>query len=192
MASIYKNPTARRDVERWCTERLNRWPVPHRTLELATSAGRTHVVAAGETADSSPVAPRVLMVPGTNFNAAAVLPLLTALAARWPTHAVDVPGQPGLSAADRPRRPRLTWYGQWLQDVLNQLTSGPTIVVGHSLGGAIALACDAPQLTSRLLVSPAGLTRLKVTGGVLAATLPWLTRPTEARSTALLRKMHGP
>ncbi|WP_176710075.1 alpha/beta fold hydrolase [Streptomyces sp. Wb2n-11] len=75
--------------------------------------------------------------------------------------------------------------------MLNEISPGPTVVVGHSLGGAIALACDVPQLTGRVLVSPAGLTRLRVTGRVLAATLPWLARPTEARSATLLRQMHG-
>ncbi|MFE9912592.1 alpha/beta fold hydrolase [Streptomyces clavifer] len=110
---------------------------------------------------------------------------------RWPSYVVDVPGQPGLSAADRPGHHRSARYGQWLQEVLDEISPGPTVVVGHSLSGAIALACDVPRLTGRVLVSPAGLTRLKVTGRVLAATLPWLARPTEARSATLLRQMHG-
>ncbi|MFD5385598.1 alpha/beta fold hydrolase [Streptomyces sp. NPDC127074] len=104
---------------------------------------------------------------------------------------MDVPGQPGLSAGDRPGRHRLARYGQWLQEVLDEISRGPTILVGHSLAGAIALACDVPQLIGRVLVSPAGLTRVKVTGRVLAASLPWLARPTEARSATLLRQMHG-
>ena len=132
-----------------------------------------------------------MVVPGTNFNAATSLPLATVLAARWPTYVVDVPGQPGLSTGDRPGRHRLARYGQWLHEVLDEISPGPTILVGHSLGGAIALACDVPQLIGRVLVSPPGLTRLKVTGRVLAASLPWLARPTEARSATLLRQMHG-
>ncbi|MGR3939015.1 alpha/beta fold hydrolase [Streptomyces sp. BRA346] len=191
MTAIYKGAAAHRDVERWCTDRLARWPVPHRVLVLATRVGRTHVVAAGEDAGPQQSAPRVVVVPGTNFNAATSLPLVTVLAERWPTYVVDVPGQPGLSTADRPRQHRLIRYGQWLQEVLDEISPGPTVVVGHSLGGGIALACDVPQLIGRVLVSPAGLTRVKVTGRVLAATLPWLARPTEARSAALLRQMHG-
>ncbi|MBM4795705.1 alpha/beta fold hydrolase [Streptomyces sioyaensis] len=192
MTAIYRSAAAHRDVERWCTDRLARWPVSHRTMALTTCAGRTHVVAAGEEAGPQQLTPRVVVVPGTNFNAAASLPLVTALAARWPTYAVDVPGQPGLSSAERPGQHRLVRYGQWLQEVLDEISPGPTVVVGHSLGGGIALACDVPQLIGRVLASPAGLTRLKVTGRVLAATLPWLARPTEARSATLLRQMHGP
>lgn len=189
---IYKSAAAHRDVELWCTDRLAQWPVPHRTMTLTTCAGRTHVVASGEDAGPQQPRRRVVVVPGTNFNAATSLPLLSALGARWPTYVVDVPGQPGLSAADRPGRHRSARYGQWLQEVLDQISPGPTVIVGHSLGGAIALACDVPQLAGRVLVSPAGLTRLKVTSKLLAATLPWLARPTEARSAALLRQMYGP
>lgn len=191
MTAIYKSAAAHREVERWCTDQLARWPVSHRTMALATCAGRTHVVAMGEDAGPQQATPRVVVVPGTNFNAATSLPLVTALAAHWPSYVVDVPGQPGLSAADRPGHHRPARYGQWLQEVLDEISPGPTVVVGHSLGGAIALACDVPQLTGRVLVSPAGLARLKVTGRVLAATLPWLARPTEARSATLLRQMHG-
>ncbi|MDK1474587.1 alpha/beta hydrolase [Streptomyces sp. 549] len=192
MTAVYRSAAARRDVEKWCTDRLAAWPVAHRTTAVATGAGRTHVVTAGEDATPGRDTPRVVVVPGTNFNAATSLPLVTALAARWPTCVVDVPGQPGLSAAERPRRHRQAWYGRWLQDVVEGIGPGPTVVVGHSLGGAIALACDAPQLVGRVLVSPAGLARLRLTGGVLAATLPWLTRPTGVRSAALLRHLHGP
>ncbi|MFI0817184.1 alpha/beta fold hydrolase [Streptomyces sp. NPDC021098] len=160
-------------------------------MVLATRVGRTHVATTGEDAGPQQSTPRVVVVPGTNFNAATSLPLVTALAARWPICVVDVPGQPGLSTGDRPGRHRLPRYGQWLQEVLDEISPGPTVLVGHSLGGAIAMACDVPQLIGRVVVSPAGLTRLKVTGRVLAASLPWLARPTEARSAALLRQMHG-
>ncbi|MFC8372085.1 alpha/beta fold hydrolase [Streptomyces sp. CB02400] len=161
-------------------------------MTLSTRVGPTHVVAAGEDADQRRRTPCVVVVPGTNFNAATSLPLITALAARWPTYAVDVPGQPGLSAPERPGPNRPTLYGRWLEDVLDAVGTGPTVVVGHSLGGAIALACEAPRLSGRLLVSPAGLARLKVTGRVLAATVPWLICPTNTRSATLLRQMHGP
>ncbi|MDT0268616.1 alpha/beta hydrolase [Streptomyces sp. DSM 44915] len=156
-----------------------------------TRLGRTHLVSAGDEARADG-APRVLFVPGTNFNAATSLSLLAALAERWPTHVADVPGQPGLSGPERPRSQRLLAYGQWLGEVLDQLGPQPVVVLGHSLGGGIALACDSPRIAGRVLVSPAGVTRLRVTGGLLAATVPWLARPTEARSARLLRQMSGP
>ncbi|QLH25323.1 hypothetical protein [Streptomyces sp. Rer75] len=126
MTAIYKSAAAHRDVERWCTNRLARWPVAHRTMALATCIGRTHIVAAGEGDGPQQATPCVVVVPGTNFNAATSIPLATALAAHWPTYVVDVPGQPGLSAGDRPGQHRLTQYGRWLQEVLDEVSPGPT------------------------------------------------------------------
>ncbi len=45
----------------------------------------------GEGSGPQQTPPRVVVVPGTNFNAATSLPLVTAPAARWPGYVVDVP-----------------------------------------------------------------------------------------------------
>jgi pimeloyl-ACP methyl ester carboxylesterase len=66
------------------------------------------------------------------------------------------------------------------------------VLVGHSLGGGIALACHSAKVAGRVLIAPAGLARLKVNAAVLAATIPWLAHPTAYRSARLLRLMHGP
>ncbi|GAB2931437.1 alpha/beta hydrolase [Micromonospora polyrhachis] len=137
-------------------------------------------------------APSVVVLAGTNFNAATCLPLAQALAQRWSVWVLDVPGQPGLSAAERPDRGGLAWYGRWLGEFLDQTATGPVVLVGHSLGGGIALACDSPRVAGRVLVAPAGVVGLRVTARVLSATLPWLARPTDRRSARLLRVMHGP
>ena len=65
------------------------------------------------------------------------------------------------------------------------------VLVGHSLGAAAALAADPAGVQGLLLLDPAGLTRLRVRPGTLAATLPWLLRPTPARSARLLAHMHA-
>ncbi|MEE1939866.1 alpha/beta fold hydrolase [Streptomyces sp. TRM 70361] len=190
-ASVYRDDAARRAVREWCADRLGRWPAPHRTLVRSTGAGDTHVLVAGAEAGRAD-RPAVVLVPGTNFGAAACLPLAAALAARGPVYVPDLPGQPGLSAPGRPRRNRTAWYGRWLAEVLDGAVGRPAVAVGHSLGGAAVLACDSPHLVGRVALSPAGLVRLRVTGRVLGATLPWLLRPDEARSAALLRVMSGP
>ncbi|WP_067226483.1 alpha/beta fold hydrolase [Streptomyces sp. NBRC 109706] len=190
MTGIYRSLKAHRDVTSWCAERLAGWPVDHRTTLLETSLGRTHVVMSGE--GTGPEGTRVVLVPGTNFNAATSLSLATSLAERWSTSVVDVPGQPGLSDPRRPGRQRLAVYGRWLSEVLDRLGHERVVVVGHSLGGGIALACPAPQIRGRILVAPAGLVGLKVTGDLLMATVPWFTRPTEVRSARLLRHLYAP
>lgn len=84
---------------------------------------------------------------------------LDALAERHPVIALDLPGHgqsdaklPGVSIASL-----AGFVGRFLDTVG---IDGPVHVVGHSMGGAIALqlALDAPQRVARLaLVSPAGL-----------------------------------
>jgi pimeloyl-ACP methyl ester carboxylesterase len=186
LRSVYRNTEGQHAVQDWCRRRLDRWTVLHGRGEVRTGAGCSHLVKIG----SGP--PTVVVVPGTNANAALYESLAAALAPRWPTMLLDLPGQPGLSAGDRPRRDRSAWYGRWLADVLAQTVTQPVIVVGHSLGGAIALACDSPHIGGRLLVSTAGLAGTKITPAVLGATLPWMLRPTPTRSRALLDQLLAP
>ncbi len=134
----------------------------------------------------------VVVVPGTNFCAASCLPLLSVLAARCRVVAVDLPGQPGLSAADRvPTKGRLAWYGRWLEDAVGQITTAPVTVLGHSLGAAITLACASPLVSEQVLVSPGGLMRLHITPRVALASVSWLLARSPAASALLLRAMHG-
>lgn len=192
VASLYRSAEAHQRIRDWCATRISQWPTVHRTAEISTRAGLTHLVVANEDAQRPSGAPVVVLLPGTNFNAATSLVLATELARHWTTYLLDVPGQPGLSGPDRPSRHRLASYGQWLGEVLDNAVGRPAILLGHSLGGGIALACDSPLITGRVLISPAGLARLSVSRRVLAATLPWLLRPTDTRSTRLLRMMSGP
>ncbi|MEU1573412.1 alpha/beta hydrolase [Streptomyces collinus] len=187
MSSIYRGPAHRQRVRQWCLERLDGWDVPYRRSEIGTEAGATSVLLVGP----QPVAgsPTVVLVPGTNTNGAVCRHLAGALAARWPTVVLDVPGQPGLSADVRPRRGRSEWYGRWLTEALEQAVPGPALLVGHSLGGAVVLASDSPRIAGRLLLSSAGLVRLRAPAGVVAATVPWLARPTLPRTARVLRRM---
>ncbi|GGZ25792.1 hypothetical protein GCM10010387_19210 [Streptomyces inusitatus] len=155
---------------------------------MTAKGARTHTVLAGSGATT------VVFVPGTNFNAATSLPLATALiAASHRVLLVDVPGQPGLSSGERGLSGgRLSWYGAWLSEVIEKIPSGPVAVMGHSFGAAIALSSDSPHINRLLLVSPGGLTRLRLTTTVLTASTAWFLRPTPPRSARLLRAMLAP
>ncbi|GFH81409.1 hypothetical protein CH313_22090 [Streptomyces sp. TSRI0384-2] len=189
MASVYRSVAGREQVRAWCAARLDAWGVPHRRWEVPTDAGPTHVVMAGQAREGVPL---LVLVPGTNMNAAVSLEAVAVLATTGAVAVLDVPGQPGLSAGHRPHRARLPWYGHWLSQALEQVATGPAIVVGHSLGAAIALAAHSPHITGRLLLSPGGVTRLAVPASVLRATLPWVLRSAEHRSRRLLREMSAP
>ncbi len=155
---------------------------------MTAKGAQTHAVLAGSGATT------VVFVPGTNFNAAASLPLATALvAADHRVLMVDVPGQPGLSSGERGLSGgRLSWYGAWLSEVIEKISSEPVAVMGHSFGAAIALSSDSPLINQLVLVSPGGLTRLRLTPTVLAASAAWFLVPAPSHSARLLRAMLAP
>ncbi|MBI4941782.1 MAG: alpha/beta hydrolase [Actinobacteria bacterium] len=189
MQPLYRSTAGRDQVRAMCRQRLNDWAALHTSTTVETSLGSTHLVEAGA---GSTVC---VYLPGTSFNAATSLPVLTALAERCRVVAVDLPGQPGLSDPARPQDEEPA-FAAWINEVLGRVrTSGPgarVVVAGHSRGAAAA-ASASPDLVDRLVfVSPAGLIGVKVGVRVLAATLPWLVRPSERTAARLLAAMSGP
>ncbi len=188
--SVYRNARAQKEIRHWCLSRIDAWHVPHARRETATSAGLTSVVTVGP--ESRDGAPAVVLLPGTNMNAALCLAAAEGLAREHRVVILDLPGQPGLSSGHRPRAGRTAWYGRWLSEILALVVREPAVVVGHSLGGAVALACGSPLIAGRVLLSGAGVTRLRTPAPLLAATVPWLLRPSVPRAEELLRHMSAP
>jgi pimeloyl-ACP methyl ester carboxylesterase len=188
VADLYRSPEGERRVRDWCADRLTDWTVPHVSRDVDTSLGETRLVEAGE-GDTVCV-----YLPGTNFNAATSLGVLGHLADRCRVVAADLPGQPGLSSSTRPR-PETEGYGRWLGEVVSAVrASGPVgrlLVVGHSRGAAVALSGPI-EVDGLVLVAPAGLTKVRMSGGLLRTAVPWMLRPTEPRSRALLALMSAP
>lgn len=188
MDSIYRSKTGEELIRRWCLDQLAAWPVPHERETVTANGARTHVVLAGSGATT------VVFVPGTDSNAAASLPLATALVATGcRVLLVDVPGQPGLSSGARGLSGgRLSWYGAWLSEVIERSSSERVAVMGHSFGAAIALSSGSSRIDRLVLVSPGGLTRLRLTPTVLAASAAWFLRPAPTHSARLLRALLAP
>jgi pimeloyl-ACP methyl ester carboxylesterase len=181
MPTVYKNAPGQRAVRQWCEDALARAEFPLTRAAVDTSAGRVALTSAGTGR------PRAVVVPGTGFNAAVMLPWLRVLSGRWATTVVDLPGQPGLSDPRRPGRDRLTWYGQVLDETLAAMDAGDVVLVGHSLGAAVALAAGSPRIAARALVSPAGFMRLSVEPRLALASTAWLLRPTAGTARRKLR-----
>jgi hypothetical protein len=88
-------------------------------------------------------------------------PLQTALAPRWRLWSPDLPGFGG---SPRPRglAPTLASYARWLAEQVREQAAGrPVVLMGHSLGGSVALHA-APLLGEQLR----GVVQLAAGGGV--------------------------
>jgi pimeloyl-ACP methyl ester carboxylesterase len=104
------------------------------------------------------------------------------------------PSRPtGLSAARRPERDRLHRYDSWVDELLPSFAVGQVLLLGHSLGAAVALAATpSDRIAGLVLLDPAGLIRARLTGGLLASTLSWILRPNPRTSERMLRYMFAP
>src|SRR5690606_6473045 len=114
---------------------------------------RLHVRKAGRSD-----APRVLLIHGASANLLELWgPLADPLAADFHVVAYDRPGM-GHSTRARRNGHALAHQAALAAKVLESVGGGPSIVVGHSLGSAVALrlALDHPQLVAGLvLIAPA-------------------------------------
>jgi len=163
---IFKTEAGEREIRRRYEQALTDWPVPAEHLRVPTREGDTFVLACGP--DD---APPLLLLHGSGSNAMMWMGDVPTWAKRFRVYAVDIIGEPGLSA---PARPPLgsTAYALWLDDVLDHLGLERAAVTGVSLGGWLALdyATRRPDRVERLaLLCPGGVGRQKV--GVLLKAL---------------------
>jgi pimeloyl-ACP methyl ester carboxylesterase len=153
---------------------VRRWPTGTESLDVPTSWGRTHVLAAGP-AGASPV----VLLHGDGATATAWAGVAAVLAGRFRVLAPDQPGNPGRSTATRPFRSTADLTA-WLAELVAALDVGPVHLVGHSAGAHLALSAGLESSPA-----PASLSLLDPTAcfagfrpHYLLRALPTLARPT--------------
>ncbi|MFI0214123.1 alpha/beta fold hydrolase [Streptomyces lydicus] len=159
MSAIYKSEAGARELQRRYREGLDAWPVPAEHLRVPTREGETFVVVSGPED-----APPVVLLHGAGANTTMWQDDITTWARHFRTYALDLVGEPGLSA---PSRPPLASDApaRWLDDVLDALGIARAAFVGTSLGGWLALdyATRRPERVDRLaLLCPGGVGRQKM------------------------------
>ncbi len=113
------------------------------------------------TAGDSAAAPAILLIHGSGVSAGSWVNQLRGLLTAFRVAAIDLPGH---GKSDPIPRASVEEYAETVAMFLEALGSGPVLVVGHSLGGAIAIALAAQRPHA-------------VTGLVLLAScakLPWV------------------
>jgi pimeloyl-ACP methyl ester carboxylesterase len=156
--SYYKSVQGQRLVKDLYDKTLANWPVPYETFNINTRYGNTFVIGSGEK-----TAKPLILLHGLSANAVSWIGDIRKYAELFRTYAIDIPGEPGRSAAQRPK-----WnspaYAEWLEDVLNYLNINKPSIVGVSYGGWITLkfAVYHPECVEKLvLVSSAGIIPVK-------------------------------
>ncbi|HUO91916.1 MAG TPA: alpha/beta hydrolase [Rhizomicrobium sp.] len=158
MASIYKTETGGQALQQRYRELLAFWPVPNEQLWIPTRQGETFVIASGDKA-----APPLILLHGSGGNSIVWMRDIAEWSKQFRVFAVDVIGEPGLSAASRPPLAS-DLYAQWLADAFDALSLEDASIVGVSLGGWLALdfATRNPARVRRLvLLCPGGVGRQK-------------------------------
>lgn len=168
MTGIWKRPSDGATVLARYRELLRLWPAPSEHRTVATSLGETFVIASGP-ADG----PAVLLLHGSAANSASWIGDVAHLATGFRVFAVDMVGEPGLSAESRPPLASGV-YADWLGEVMSGLGLARAALVGISLGGWLALeyATRRPETVSAVvLLCPGGVGRHK---NILLWALPLL------------------
>ena len=158
MADIYKSEDGARAIHSRYREILALWAVPNRQFTVPTRAGDTFVISCGPEN-----APPVFLFHGSASSSFMWIADAGAFAARFRVHAVDLIGEPGLSARTR-YKPGTDEHALWLDDVLKALDIEKASFVGVSLGGWLALDYAirrTGRVTALALICPAGIGKLK-------------------------------
>ncbi|AHH96753.1 alpha/beta fold hydrolase [Kutzneria albida] len=156
--NIFRSTAGEQLVRQRYEQELASWPVPHERRTVSTREGDTFVLVCGPRD-----APPVVLLHGSGGTATSWLHRIGPWAQRFRLYAVDLIGEPGLSA---PSRPPLDTEAHtlWLDDVFAALSLEKASLVGESLGGRVALdhAIRRPGRVNRLvLLNPTGIGRQK-------------------------------
>jgi pimeloyl-ACP methyl ester carboxylesterase len=133
VVEIYKSEAGRQEVEGQYRRLLERWPVRCEQRLVPTRQGHTFVIASGD-----PSAFPVVLFHGSGSNSAVWMREAAVWADHYRVYAVDIIGEPGLSAPSRPPLASSA-YAEWLDDVWEGLGIEKASVVGISLGGWLGL-----------------------------------------------------
>ena len=158
--------------------------------EIVVSGERVRVVEAG-----TPGSPVVVLLHGwgaSAYNFRGVLPLL----ARSGFHAIapDLRGHGWSDTITSPGAYSADAMARWVMTLLDQLGVDRCVLVGQSIGGAIALDAAAlmrERVSALVLLAPIGFTRVRRV--VLARAPRWMRPSTTPRwvLTSILRRVYG-
>ena len=133
MKPIFKSEEGKAEIVNFYNNQLLNWQCPHQEHNIETSIGETFVIECGETHK-----PAVVLLHGSGTNSLMWLDDMVTLSEHFHVYAIDIPGECGKSAGNRP-----AWaeghYAKWLNELFQKLNIKKASLIGNSTGGWIAL-----------------------------------------------------
>lgn len=169
MKSLYKSAENKKEILAIYQEKLEGLTMGYSTQKVLTTFGETNIIISG-----NPSNPPLILLHGANASAPVALDEMKGLAATFRVYAVDIIGQPNLSAETRPSM-KTEAYGQWLNEVITQLSLVQVFLIGVSFGGFVCLKTliqDQSKIKKAFLIVPVGIINAKPWGGLFGLFLP--------------------
>lgn len=154
MKSFFNNQQAEKEVELLYHNKLDELGIGYEFQKIETSFEDTNIIMTGEEGK-----PPLVLLHGSNGCAPIAIEALVGLVKDFRIYAIDIVGQPNLSAATRPSMQNDD-YGKWMFEILSRLNIWDAILVGISFGGFISwktLVFDARRISRTFLIVPAGI-----------------------------------
>ena len=149
---MYRSPGGAAAIAAAYGRLLKRWPLSFQPVRFATSVGEAFAMRGG-----AGDGPAVVMLHGSGSNGAVWIGAGMELGRFGRAYALDLPGEPGNSAAVR-----CSWEEMvgWLDEVRRQIPERPLVLLGNSLGGWLAMAGAAAfpdGVAAVMTICPAGI-----------------------------------
>ncbi len=157
--SIFKTEARKKAVFEAYDKQLQQWKIPYITENISTRFGKTHVIQFG-----NPNGPALILLHGTGSNSLMWAGEAETFGKNFNVYAVDIIGEPGKSAENRPNLEDKS-HVHWLEDVINNLGLKTVNMVGYSLGAwlAVKLAIHTKIPIEKLVIcSSSGIAQPKV------------------------------
>ena len=154
MTSLYRSEKAKQEILSLYQEKLDELSIEYEYLKVKTSFGEANVVLTGNE-DKPPM----VLLHGINTGAPIALEAMLDLIDKYKIYAIDIVGQPNLSAETRPDL-KDDSYGKFVNEVLESLNLSDVILVGASFGGFVSLKTllyNDNRIAKAFLIVPVGI-----------------------------------
>lgn len=133
MPSFFKSEAAKREILALYDKKLTELQIEYTYVTITTRFGDTNIIISGDSSH-----PPLILLHGSNGCAPIALEAYPNLNKKYCVYAIDVLAQPNKTDGIRPSMKDDT-YGQWMNEIIDQLQLDQVTLAGFSFGGLVIL-----------------------------------------------------